>query len=93
MSQNVNWEQKISVSLRQCKPEKGDKICRVIVELSGEESDEIMSIISANHGRLQRKNGIISALVVEVPFSAIQALANSKQVKKIWSDDKIKACR
>jgi hypothetical protein len=92
LSQSMNWEEKVAPALRQPGLEKPDGYCRIIVELSGEEMDEVLAAIDANQGKLRRKTGIVPALVVEVPFSVIPVLAMLREVKKIWSDSPIRIC-
>jgi hypothetical protein len=97
LSPRMNWEQKIAPALRQQalrQPglEKPDSHCRIIVELSGKEMNEVLATINANQGKLRRKTGIVPALAVEVPFSVIPVLAKSSEVKKIWSDSQIRIC-
>ena len=65
---------------------------RIIVELNGNDIREIQSIIAANQGKIHQRISLISALVAEVPFQAIQALAKSNQVKKIWEDSQTRIC-
>lgn len=92
MSQKYGWERKVSPALRESGIRKADDNQQIIVELSGQESDEVISIIESNHGKLRRGMNIVSALSAEVPLSAIPILAMSKQVKKIWSDNPIRTC-
>lgn len=90
LSPKVNWEKKIVPALRQLALEPDNCNCRVIVELAGSDSNEIQEIIKANQGKLCKKTNVVSTLVAEVPFSAIQELAKSKQVKRIWKDNPIR---
>lgn len=89
MLQNSRWERKLSPALRTSGIQNGNENKPIIVELSGKETDEIISIIQSNHGKLRRDMNIVSALAAEIPVSAIPALAKSKQVKKIWLDNSI----
>lgn len=90
MSLKADWEQKIVPALRQTALEPAARNCRVIVELTGSDTNEIQEIIQACQGKLCKKTNVVSTWVAEVPFSAIQALAKSTQVKRIWQDNPIK---
>ena len=90
MAKSNYWDPKIAPSLRSSNQPSANGYHRVIVELSGKDTHEVQSIIEANHGKMYQKNKIVSTLVAEVPFPAIEALAKSKQVKRIWRDNPIK---
>ncbi len=90
LSSQGYWEQKIAPELRRLDLRAASNYHRVIVELSGNDIREIQAIVDANQGKLHKKTNIIPSLVAEVPFSAIEALAKSKQVKRIWRDNPIK---
>lgn len=87
LSPKADWEKKIVPTLRQSGLEPANCNYRVIVELAGSGTNEIQEIIDANQGKLCKKTNVVSSLVAEVPYSAIQALAKSKQVKRIWKDN------
>jgi nitrogenase subunit NifH len=90
LSPKVDWEQKIVPALRQSGLVSANCNCRVILELAGNGTSEIQEIIQENKGKLCKKTNVVSTLIAEVPFSAIQALAKSKQVKRIWQDNPIR---
>lgn len=77
-------------ALRQTGLEPATHNCRVILELTGSDTNEIQEIVHTNQGKLCKKTNVVSTLVAEVPFAAIQTLAKSKQVKKIWQDSSIR---
>jgi hypothetical protein len=90
LSSKVGWEQKIVPALRQAGLEPATRNRRVILELAGGDTDEIQEIVQANQGKLCKRTNVVSTWVAEVPFEAIQTLAKSKQVKKIWQDNPIR---
>lgn len=92
MSGKTKWEEKLSPILREPGVAGPDCNCRVIIELSGDKKDEILAIINEHHGILHRNICLIPSLIVELPFSALHALAKSRQVSKVWLDDHVKLC-
>lgn len=93
MSLQRYWSQKITPELRESGPGLPERSYRVILELAGKETREIQAIVQANQGKLYQKNSIVSSLVAEVPSAAIEALAKSKEVKRIWRDKEIRICK
>ena len=85
-------EQKVAAPCRQPYESKIDDFCRVIVEISGENNDQIRSVVEANHGRILREIKLISSLVIGISSSALPELARLGQVKKITNDPQIKHC-
>lgn len=85
----MKQEQKTAVSSKQ--PCKND-FCRVIVEISGENNDQIKSVVEANQGKVFREIKLIPSLVVEIPSSALPELSRLGQVKKISNDLRVREC-
>lgn len=85
-------EQEIMASCSQSHESKKDDFCRVIVETSGENNEQIRSVVEANHGRILREIKLISSLVIGIPSSALPELARLGQVKKITNDPQVKHC-
>ena len=81
---------KLSPILQQIEPSK-DKLCKVIVELSGRGTDQIDALVHANNGKIHQKIGVVPSLVVELPYDSILELAKSRQVKRIWYDAQVKS--
>lgn len=81
---------KLSPTLQQAELSK-DKLCKVIVELSGQRTDQIDALVQANNGIIHNRIGVVPSLVVELPYNSISELAKSKQVKRIWYDAQVKS--
>mgnify|MGYP001312031206 CR=1 FL=1 len=84
------YTEKLSPLLQQVKPSK-DKLCKVIIELSGRGTEQIDALIQANNGKIHQKIGVVPSLVVELPYDSILELAKSRQVKRIWYDAQVKS--
>ncbi len=84
------FSEKLSPLLQQVEHSK-DKLCKVIVELSGYRTDQIDALVRANNGKIHHKIGVVPSLVVELPYDSIPELAKSKQVKRIWYDTQVKS--
>lgn len=92
MSQG-NWELKISEGVRRlCSGKSSREHCQIIIEFSGTDGRAVQSLIQSHQGRVVREVHLLSGIVAEVPMEAIQPLAKSNLVKKIWSDSQIKIC-
>jgi hypothetical protein len=87
---NNNWEQKISPSLRTCFYNKPGDCGQIIIELVGQERRQVTSIISRKNGHIKHDVALMPSIVVEISFAALPELAQSKQVKKIWTDSEVK---
>lgn len=85
-----NKKSKLSPMLQQAELSK-DKLCKVIVELSGQRTDQIDALVQANNGIIHNRIGVVPSLVVELPYDSIPELAKSKQVKRIWYDAQVKS--
>ncbi len=86
----TKWVSKLSNVLKEPgfskKPE--DKH-RFLVEIAKRRSDNVSSIIEANQGKVHYKISLIPLLVTEIPFAALEELADSRHVKKIWHDAQV----
>ncbi|MGE5583020.1 MAG: S8 family peptidase [Bacillota bacterium] len=86
------WLQKISpVLLRPEFTENPEKPCRLIVEMATPYSDKVASYIEASEGRVHREMRLFPAVIVEVPYSALQPMILSPHVRKIWHDVRVRA--
>jgi len=89
-----NWVNKLSPSLR---PSDSGRVtgetCRVIIEYSGkgDKADRVETLVGKNQGKIRRELKIVSSLAVELPYAALEELARSKDVRRIWDDAKAKA--
>jgi serine protease AprX len=86
-----NWMQKMSPVLH--KPEfteDPNKAHRVIVEMASNRTDKIAAYVENNQGKVHREMKVIPSMVVELPYEAIQMLAKSNHVKRIWHDAKVR---
>ncbi|HPT86805.1 MAG TPA: S8 family peptidase [Bacillota bacterium] len=63
----------------------------LIVELMSRRQDAIMALIESNHGKICGELGMLWALVVECPVEALEELARSQRVRKIWSNAPVRA--
>ncbi len=88
----MGWEQKIAAHCRHSCESKTNDFCRVIVEISGENNDQIKSVVKANHGKIFREIKLIPSLVIEIPRFALPELARLDQVKKITNDPQVRHC-
>lgn len=68
-----------------------NKLCKVIVELTGRRTDQIDALVRTNNGKIHNRIGVVPSLVVELPYDCIPELAKSKQVKRIWYDAQVKS--
>ncbi|NLY76358.1 MAG: S8 family peptidase [Firmicutes bacterium] len=82
------WMGKLSPSLRNIKAlSDTDSEQRIIVEtMNGRGFDRIAALIDANQGKIHKEIKMLSSLVAELPFSALEELAHSRYVFKIWRD-------
>ena len=70
--------------------ENPDKAHRVIVEIANGQRDRIAAYVDGNQGKVHRHIKVIPSMVVELPYEAIQMLAMSNHVKRIWHDTKVR---
>jgi serine protease AprX len=85
------WLHKLSpVLLKSEFSEDPEKPCRVIVEMAYPRIDRILSYVEANEGKVHHEHRIMPFIVIELPYSAIQSLTLSNQVKRIWHDTKVR---
>jgi serine protease AprX len=84
------WIQKLSPTLLKAEyTENPDKVCRVIIEMATPQSERVSSYVQTNEGKVHRELKLISSVVVELPYSAVQYMVLSQHVKKIWPDTKV----
>lgn len=82
-----DWTRKLSEKLiHPSFSENPDQPVRVIVEHSRRKTDRITSLIEASQGKVHHEIGLFSGLAVELPYSALEELAHSRHVHKIWQD-------
>jgi serine protease AprX len=82
-----NWRTKLSKPL--LKPDftkEPDNLHGFIIEIFGRNTDKIASIIDANQGKINREMRLIPSLAVDFPYTALEELAQSRYVKRIWHD-------
>lgn len=85
------WIQKISPALLKAEyTENPEKTCRVIVEMTTPQAERVSSYVQTNEGKVHRELKLISSMVVELPYSAVQYMVLSQHVKKIWPDTKVR---
>ena len=85
------WMQKLSPML--LKPEFNEnpaKPCRVIVEMSYPGTERLRSHVEANGGKIHREHRIMPFIVAELPYAAVQDMALSMFIKRIWHDTKVR---
>lgn len=82
----VDWTNKIPASVKESGLEKNISTSRFIVELSSRDINQIRSVVMANHGKIIKEFQFISSVVIEIPCSALPAVARLKEVKKIKED-------
>lgn len=63
-----------------------DAPCRAIIELAGGRYDRVAGWVDASQGRICRRTQLIPAVAVELPFAALERLAASSYVRRIWHD-------
>ena len=71
--------------------EHPEQPCRIIVETNQPATGCITSLVDHFQGKVHRKVDIFPGLVVELPFSQIQAMTWAPYIKKIWHDTKVQA--
>jgi serine protease AprX len=91
-----HWTQKVSPALLQQEfEEQPSKHCRLIVELASPQAFRIASYIAsyveANGGKVRQNMSLTPFIIVELPYKAMQSIAMSPHVRKVWSDLKVKA--
>jgi serine protease AprX len=85
------WLHKLSpVLLKSEFSEEPDRPCRVIVEMTASRTDRILSYVEANEGKIHHEHRIMPFVVIELPYAAVQYLALSNQVRRIWHDSKVR---
>jgi serine protease AprX len=53
--------------------------------------DQIANLVNTKQGSIKRQMKRIPSLAVEIPYSALEELAVSRRVKRIWHDAKVQA--
>jgi hypothetical protein len=86
----INCEGKISERLQKICSMGQSRHFQVIIELSGEDCEEITSMVNHCNGEIIRRINLLPGLVAKVPLGIIKDLAQSAQVKKIWADSLIR---
>jgi len=87
------WMYKLSPVLRKQR-EIGAQVPKkvsLIIELMSRRQDAIMALVESNQGRVCGELGMLRALVVECPEEAVEELARSQRVRKIWSNVPVRA--
>ena len=69
--------------------ENPEKPCRLIVEMASTHSDRVASYVEASEGKVHREMKLFPVVVVEVPYSALEAMTFSPHIRKIWHDVKV----
>ncbi|HYH01684.1 MAG TPA: S8 family peptidase, partial [Bacillota bacterium] len=86
------WIQKVSpVLLKSEFLEKPDKPCRLIVEMATPQTFRIASYVEASEGKVCCRMKHTPFMTVELPYSAMQLMALSPHVRKVWPDTRVKA--
>ncbi len=81
---------KLSPELREMEySQNPEHPCRIIVEMSQPVAGRIASLVNQSRGKVLREVDVFPGLVVELPFSNIQAITWSPYIKKIWRDAKV----
>jgi serine protease AprX len=83
----TDWMAKLSPHIR--KPSfvrESGAAQRYIIELSRWRKDKVASLVDRIQGNVHRELDLIPSLVVELPYYALEELARSRHVKKIWHD-------
>jgi serine protease AprX len=85
------WNPKISTVLSKADfTENPEKPCRLIVEMASPFTDKIASYVESNEGKVHREMRVIPSIVVELPYAALEIMALSPHVRKIWHDVRVR---
>ncbi|MCL6591006.1 MAG: S8 family peptidase [Firmicutes bacterium] len=83
----TNWTDKLCPYLRKSGlVRQSSNVQRFIIELSRRRKDKIASLVGRNHGNVRGELDLIPSLVVVLPYCALEEVARSPYVKKIWRD-------
>lgn len=90
MIEKTKWVSKLSNVLKEPGFSKKPGVeHRFMVEIAKRRSDNVSSIIESNQGKIHYEIGLIPLLVTELPFAALEELAGSRHVKRIWHDARV----
>jgi hypothetical protein len=84
------WESKLTPFLKKTATSGGKTLCRVMVELSGQDYGPVKTMIANHEGVVCKEIHSLGMLVAEIPLSTLSQLANLDQVKKIREDATVK---
>jgi hypothetical protein len=87
---NLGWESKLTPVLKKTAADGGESLCRVLIELTGSDSEPVKAAIARNAGLVCAEMNRLPMLVAEVSTAALSELAGLKQVKKIREDHPVK---
>lgn len=92
MYKRTGWKQKLSPTLLQMTAShQPEMMCRVIIEIDRQGIESVANLVNASQGVVKRHIKKIPSLAVEIPFSALEELAGSRRVKRIWHDARVRA--
>lgn len=81
------WTRKLSPIFMQSQAgNEGDYLDHLLVEVSGRRLDKVCSLIESYQGKINRELAMVRALAVDYPIRALEELARSPYITKIWHD-------
>jgi serine protease AprX len=90
---NPLWINKLSPLLKQIHSQnEPDANSKIIIELTGKKTDRIVSLLDSGQGKINLELKLIPSLAVELSHSALEEIARSRWVKRIWFDAPVKVC-
>lgn len=92
MLSSYYWKRKMSPVLIQSKSNPNpDQPRHIIIEVTGRRWERILNVIESYQGKVNREIGILRSLAVRCPGTALEELARSRYVMRIWSDSPVRA--